>query len=75
MYLAVLLLSSSVVSLTSLFGNSIEHCGSAITEFKGSLFKDFLLAESRKEAQRTQRYSQRLSVFLCCFSVTNKFQT
>src|SRR5438067_659727 len=36
MYLAVLLLSSPVVSLTSSFGNSIEHC--AIAFFRLTVF-------------------------------------
>jgi len=42
MYLAALLLSSPVVSLTCAFDNSIQHCGSVITEMKSLACKDFL---------------------------------
>ena len=65
-----LLLSTPVVSLTCTFSNSIEQIVSAITKFIISVFEKDLVAEGRKEAQRTQRISQWLSVSSLLPSVT-----
>ena len=52
---------------------SIEQSVSVILKFASSSLEDFLLAESRKEAQRTRRLFDKLrvttqwfSVLLCC---------
>jgi dolichol kinase len=49
MYLAALLVSTSLVSLSCTVSNSIQHCGSGIIDLKSYLFEEFFCPQRAAE--------------------------